>query len=93
MKSKNCFHLEGVSNGFVNLTIVDDEQEYLAQVTPRKLGTIVSQLLTVDDKQIRAVMIPINEFSIAFKISRAEAQQLVAEIDKQMNWKRGPVST
>ena len=89
MKSKDRFQFVGVVDGFVHLIVLDQGHENVVKVTPRKLGSIVSQLLKIDDMNNRTVQMPLDQGSTLFKITKAEAQQLIAVIDKQMGWVRG----
>ena len=88
MKPQNRFQLDGLVNGFVQLTIIDDGFKRLVRVTPRKMLGIVSQLKKIDDKTARTVLIPVKETLSPIKISHTEARQLVAEIDGLMKWQR-----
>jgi len=88
MKPQNRFQLDGLIDGFVQLTVVDDGFKHRVRVTPRKVLGIVAQLAKVDDKQVCTVLLPINGTVSPVKINQAEARQLVAEIDVLMKWKR-----
>lgn len=85
---KHRFHLDGLIDGFVQITVLGDGMKHQVRVTPRKMLGIVAQLEKVDDKQVRTVLMPVNGTMMPFKISQAEARQLVAEIDVLMKWKR-----
>ncbi len=88
MKAQNRFHLDGLIDGFVQITVIDDGFRHQFKITPRKMLGIVAQLAKVDDKQVCMVLLPVHDSSTSFKISRAEAKQLAAEINQLFKWKQ-----
>jgi hypothetical protein len=88
MKPKNRFQIDGLVDGLVQMTVVDDGFKQQIKVTPRKMLGIVAQLEKVNDKQVCTFLLPINGTVSPVKINQAEARQLVAETDVLMKWKR-----
>ena len=88
MKQQNRFQLDGLVDGFVQVTVVDEGVKLLVRAAPRKMLGIVSQLKKIDDKTVRTVTMPVNETMTSFTISHAEARQLASEIEVLMKWNR-----
>lgn len=88
MKPLYRFQLDGLIDGFVQVTFVDDGLKNQIRVTPRKMLGVVAQLQKVDDKNIRTVSLSVEGFNKQFKISQAEARKLASEVNELMKWKR-----
>lgn len=88
MKSNARFQLDGLIDGFVQVTVISDGVKRQVRVTPRKMLGIVPELKKIDDKTVRTVTMPVNETMPSFTISHAEARQLVSEIEALMKWNR-----